>query len=99
MSEISFYARRCAKSSAPECPGCSGFCRKIKGRMKTLEPHPLLRNPHAQTLVMPFLPPRFPRLPRSVPRDFEPEPGTRTRGECPWQADPRERPTLVLLHG
>jgi predicted alpha/beta-fold hydrolase len=67
--------------------------------MKTFEPHPLLRNPHAQTLVCAFLPRRFPRLPRSTPREFETEPGTRIRGECHWQAVPRERPTLVLVHG
>ncbi len=67
--------------------------------MKTFEPHPLLRNPHAQTLAASFLPRRFPRLPQSVPRDFETEPGTRIRGECHWQAVPRERPTLVLVHG
>jgi len=67
--------------------------------MKTFEPHPLLRNPHAQTLAAAFLPRRFPRLPRSVSRDFEVEPGTRIRGECHWQACPQERPTLVLVHG
>jgi predicted alpha/beta-fold hydrolase len=67
--------------------------------MKTFEPHPLLRNPHAQTLVSSFLPRQFPRLLRSVPRDFEVEPGTRIRGECHWQNIPRERPTLVLVHG
>jgi predicted alpha/beta-fold hydrolase len=68
-------------------------------RMKTFEPHPLLRNPDAQTLVSAFLPRRFPRLPRSVARDFETEPGTRIRGECHWQPVPQERPTLVLVHG
>ena len=67
--------------------------------MKAFEPHPLLRNPHAQTFVAAFLPRRFPRLPRSVARDFETEPGTRIRGQCHWQATPRERPTLVLVHG
>lgn len=67
--------------------------------MKRFEPHPLLRNPHAQTLAAAFLPRRFPRLPRSVPRDFETEPGTRIRGQCHWQAAPRECPTLVLVHG
>jgi len=67
--------------------------------MKTFEPHPLLRNPHAQTLAATFLPRRFPRLPPSVPRDFETEPGTRIRGQCHWQAVPPERPTLVLVHG
>jgi uncharacterized protein len=67
--------------------------------MKTFEPHPLLHNPHAQTLVSSFLPRRFPRLPRSAPREFEIEPGTRIRGQCHWQVAPRERPTLVLVHG
>jgi predicted alpha/beta-fold hydrolase len=67
--------------------------------MDTFEPHRLLRNPHAQTLVCAFLPRRFPRLPRSVSREFETEPGTRIRGECHWQAAPKERPTLVLVHG
>src|ERR1700693_4997380 len=67
--------------------------------MKTFEPHPLLRNPHAQTLVSSLLPRQFPRLPRSVARDFEVEPGTRIRGQCHWQTVPRERPTLVLVHG
>jgi predicted alpha/beta-fold hydrolase len=68
-------------------------------QMKPFEPHPLLRNPHAQTLAATFLPRRFPRLPRSVPRDFETEPGTRIRGECHWQPIPKDRPTLVLVHG
>ncbi len=67
--------------------------------MKPFEPHPLLRNPHAQTLASAILPRRFPCLPRSVSRDFETEPGTRIRGECHWQVAPRERPTLVLVHG
>lgn len=67
--------------------------------MKTFEAHLLLRNPHAQTLAATFLPRRFPRLPRSVSRDFEVEPGTRIRGECHWQAAAQEQPTLVLVHG
>ncbi len=63
------------------------------------EPYWLLRNPHLQTLASTFLPRRFPRLPRSVSREFEVEPGTRIRGECHWQATPQERPTLALVHG
>ena len=67
--------------------------------MQTFEPNPLLRNPHMQTLASTYLPRRFPRLPRSVAREFEVEPGTRIRGECHWQPAPQERPTLVLVHG
>src|SRR5713101_209949 len=67
--------------------------------METFQPHPLLRNPHAQTFASAFWPRRFPRLARSTPREFETEPGTSIRGECHWQAQPRDRPTLVLVHG
>jgi predicted alpha/beta-fold hydrolase len=67
--------------------------------MKAFEPHPLLHNPHLQTLTAAFWPRRFPRLPQSTPREFETELGTRILGECHWQPSPRERPTLVLVHG
>jgi predicted alpha/beta-fold hydrolase len=99
MRENRFYARRSVKSSAPARLDSRGFCRKMIVRMKPFEPHSLLRNPHAQTLAAAFLPRRFPRLPGSVARDFETEPGTRIRGQCHWQAAPSERPTLVLVHG
>jgi predicted alpha/beta-fold hydrolase len=99
MDEFSFYAARWVKASAPRPGSRRAFCRKMRVRMVPFEPHPLLRNPHAQTLVCAFLPRRFPRLPRSTPREFETEPGTRIRGECHWQAVPRERPTVVLVHG
>jgi predicted alpha/beta-fold hydrolase len=67
--------------------------------METFEPHPLLRNPHAQTFACALLPRKFPRLPPGTPREFETELGTRIRGECHWQSQPGERPTLVLVHG
>src|SRR6266852_6178484 len=67
--------------------------------MENFEPHPLLRNPHAQTLASTFWPRRFPRLPASTPREFETEPGTRILGECHWQQSRKECPTLVLVHG
>lgn len=67
--------------------------------MEVFDPHPLLRNPHAQTLAAAFWQRRFPRLPPSTSREFETEPATSIRGECHWQATPRERPTVVLVHG
>jgi hypothetical protein len=67
--------------------------------MKPFKPHWLLRNPHLQTLASTFLPRRFPRLPPGVPREFEVEAGTRIRGQCHWQLSPKQRPTLVLVHG
>ena len=51
------------------------------------------------TIASAFLRRRYPRLPPSVPRLFETEPGTRLLAECHWQQNPREHPTLVLLHG
>jgi predicted alpha/beta-fold hydrolase len=67
--------------------------------MQNFEPHPLLQNPHAQTFAYALWPRRFQRLPRSAPRTFETEPGTRILGECHWQPRPKERPTIVLVHG
>jgi predicted alpha/beta-fold hydrolase len=67
--------------------------------MKIFEPHPLLRNAHAQTFASAFWLRRFPHLPKSSPREFETEPGTKIRGECHWQPRPFERSTLVLVHG
>lgn len=58
-----------------------------------------LRNPHLMTIASAFWRRRYPRLPASVPRLFETEPETRLLAECHWQQNPREHPTLVLLHG
>lgn len=51
------------------------------------------------TIAANFWPRPVPMLSRSVPRSFETEPGTQVRGECHWQRNPGEHPTLVLLHG
>jgi uncharacterized protein len=67
--------------------------------MKDFVPHGLLRNPHAMTIAANFWPRAFPNLGKSVPRLFNTEPGTQVRAECHWQRNPREHPTLVLLHG
>lgn len=62
-------------------------------------PHRWLRNTHLMTIASNLWWRRFPQLPASTSRLFEVEPGTRVRGECHWQREPREHPTLVLLHG
>jgi predicted alpha/beta-fold hydrolase len=72
-------------------------CRRAG--MNPFKPHSWLHNPHAQTLVSALWPRRFPRLPLGTVRDFETEPGTRIRGVCHWQREPRSHPTLVLVHG
>jgi hypothetical protein len=67
--------------------------------VKEFQPHKFLGNGHLMTMATAFWPRYFSRLPPSVPRLFVVEPGTQVRGDCHWQHDPREHPTLVLLHG
>jgi hypothetical protein len=67
--------------------------------LKEFQPHKFLRNAHVMTIAATFWPRQFPELPPSVPRLFEVEPGTQVRGDCHWQQDPIQHPTLVLLHG
>ncbi len=51
------------------------------------------------TIAANFWPRPVPLLPRGVARSFETEPGTRVLGVCHWQQNPRNRPTLIVLHG
>jgi uncharacterized protein len=67
--------------------------------VKEFKPHPALRSGHLMTLVTPFLRRRYPQLRASDPRLFDVEPGTQIRGDCHWQAERAQRPTLLLLHG
>ena len=67
--------------------------------VKDFEPISILRNAHAMTVAANFWPRRFARLGESISRTFETEPGTCIRGECHWQQNSREHPTLVLVHG
>jgi uncharacterized protein len=67
--------------------------------VKEFRPHLLLRNAHAMTIAANFWPRPVPLLPRGVARSFETEPSTQVLGVCHWQQNPREHPTLVVLHG
>jgi uncharacterized protein len=51
------------------------------------------------TLASAFWPRKFPKLPASVRREFDVEPGSRILAKCHWQPEPQMHPTLVLLHG
>lgn len=44
-------------------------------------------------------PRRFPRLPPPVERFFDTAPGARVLAHCHWQAEPRNHPVLLALHG
>jgi len=67
--------------------------------VKEFVPHRLLRNRHLMTMVPAFLRRRFPRLPPAQPRLFDVERGTQLSGQCHWHAQPRNHPTLLLVHG
>lgn len=62
-------------------------------------PHPLLKNGHLMTIAAWAKPRRFPRLPAPVPRYFDVAAEARVLAHCHWQAEPREHPTLLCLHG
>jgi predicted alpha/beta-fold hydrolase len=66
----------------------------------SFEPSRRLRSGHAMTLFTWARPRSFPRLPAPVSRVFEvDERSTRVLAHCHWQANPRQHPTLLLLHG
>lgn len=62
--------------------------------------HPLLKNPHAQTIMGSLIPRRF-RLVRenSKPRFFDAAPGVRVQGLCSWQENRTQKPVLLMVHG
>jgi len=63
------------------------------------EPHRLLRNSHAMTLVAAFCLRRYACLPVGVERRFRVDDETEVLGICHWQPEPQRCPTIVLLHG
>ncbi|MGH9724838.1 MAG: YheT family hydrolase [Candidatus Acidiferrales bacterium] len=62
-------------------------------------PPEILRNPHAMTIAANFWPRSYPGLGSASPRFFQVDAESQVRGDCHWQQNPREHPTLVLLHG
>lgn len=63
------------------------------------EPHPWLANPDLMTVAGSLWRRRFLRLAPAADRLVETEPGTRILVRCHWQGEPRQHPTLVLVHG
>ena len=63
------------------------------------EPHPLLRNGHAMTLIAAFLPRRF-TLPLAEPRLFRVDSFSQLLAHCHWQeGKQRDGPVIVIVHG
>src|SRR2546428_5329995 len=63
------------------------------------EVHPLLKNPHAMTIVSAFVPRRF-DIPPAEARFFQVDPESRLLAHCHWQSGkPKYAPVLVVVHG
>lgn len=62
-------------------------------------PPAILRNPHAMTIAATFWPRSFHGLLPATPRLFQVDGESQVRGDGHWQKEPRQHPTLVLLHG
>ncbi len=63
-------------------------------------PHSTFRNGHAQTIVGSFIRRNTPMLDaKAKPRYFEVAPNSQVLGDCSWQENKTECPTLILLHG
>lgn len=62
-------------------------------------PAPGLDGGHRMTLYSWGRPRYFSRLPPSRPRYFDVAPDARVLAHCHWQPDPRQHPTLLVLHG
>jgi uncharacterized protein len=63
------------------------------------EPHPLLKNGHAMTIVSAFVPRRFDIPPGEV-RHFQVDSDSCLLGHCHWQPGRRrDAPVLVIVHG
>jgi uncharacterized protein len=67
--------------------------------MEDFTPPAALRNAHLMTLAAAFWVRRFPLLPPAEEREFAPEPRTRLMTRCHWQPEPRQHPTLLVVHG
>lgn len=68
---------------------------------RPFEPHPLFVNGHAQTLVAYAWPRRFQLRAHRLDEErmFEVEEGVQLLAHCRWQKEPRNAPTIVLVHG
>jgi uncharacterized protein len=75
------------------------YSSRMSAEASEFEPHPLLKNGHAMTIVAAFTRRKF-DLPRAEERQFEVEPASRILGLCHWRDRKRkDQPVLVLVHG
>lgn len=71
----------------------------MNSEIKKFEPHPLLKNGHAMTIVAAFATRRF-RLQPAEDRLFQVDPDSRILGRCHWQPGKRKDvPVIAIVHG
>jgi predicted alpha/beta-fold hydrolase len=71
----------------------------LQNAMKPFQPHRLLRQRDAMTIAAAFWPRRHRFLSSGVERLFDVEQGTKILAHAHWQPQPKNAPTLVLVHG
>jgi uncharacterized protein len=75
------------------------YSEAMEPQLRSFEPHPWLRNGHAQTIGAAFAPRKF-ALPEGEARLFRVDAETQVMGVCHWQAGSRrELPVIVIVHG
>jgi predicted alpha/beta-fold hydrolase len=81
---------------------CTSFVKyslTVESGTSPFEPHPLLKNGHAMTIVSGFVPRRF-DIPTAELRLFHVDPESRLLAHCHWQPGKRkEAPVIVVVHG
>jgi len=81
---------------------CTAFVKyslSVEFRVPPFEPHPLLKNGHAMTIVSAFVPRRF-DIPPAEARLFQVDAESRLLAHCHWQPGKRKDvPAIVVVHG
>jgi uncharacterized protein len=71
----------------------------LEAMISEFEPHPLLKNGHAMTIVSAFVPRRF-DIPPAEARLFQADADSRLLGHCHWQPGKRkDTSVLAIVHG
>ena len=90
------------KPSARLCLACAEpvtYSLDVDFVLPPFEPHPLLKNGHAMTIVSAFVPRRF-AIPPAEARLFQVDPESRVLAHCHWQPGKhKDAPVIIIVHG
>src|SRR5213080_3181227 len=90
------------KPSARLCLACAEpvkYSLDVDFVLPPFEPHPLLKNGHAMTIVSAFVPRRF-AIPPAEARLFQVDPESRLLAHCHWQpGKPKHALVIIIVHG